>query len=133
MSEIKDLIAKIPDSGYKIVPKRRKKTKRKIVTARDYRNMDWQPRPRSPDLEPGQLLPRRTDWDHVGITARMAYATMLQTRPELIASVQDVGQDAINDLLFRLAEAKESLLGVVAMTDSAFIRLLAAAHHKRSG
>jgi hypothetical protein len=41
------------------------------------------------------------------------------------------GNDTINELLFRLASEKERLLGIVAMMDSAFIRVLAAAHHER--
>ncbi len=60
----------------------------------------------------------------------MAYAVMLQTRAELIDSVWDADDATTNELLFRLADAKERLLGIVAMTDGAFLRVLAAAHHK---
>jgi len=77
------------------------------------------------------LLPRRTDWDETGITARMAYAVMLKTRAEVIESPQKAGDDAGNEVLFRLASEKERLLGIVAMIEGAFCRVLAAAHHER--
>jgi hypothetical protein len=129
MSDLKDLISTIQDSGYELVAKRKQKAK--LATARDYRNLDCEPWKRSPTLEPGKLLPRRIDWDQTGITARMAYAAMLQTRAQLIASIQHTDADATNELLFRLADTKERLLGIAAMTGSALIRVLAAAHHER--
>jgi hypothetical protein len=85
MSELKDLI---PYSGYELVAKRKQRAKPKLATARDYRNLDWEPWKQSPNLEPGQLLPRRTDWDQTGINARLAYAIMLQNRAALIKSIR---------------------------------------------
>jgi hypothetical protein len=131
MSEPRDLIANIPDSGYELVAKRKQKTKRKLATTRDYLKLDWEPWKRPPSLEAGQLLPRRTDWDETGITARMACAVMLKTCAELIESLQKAGDDASNEVLFRLASEKERLLGIVAMIEGAFCRVLAAAHHER--
>ena len=129
MSELKNLISTIQDSGYELVAKRKERAK--LATASDYRNLDWEPWKRSPSLEPGQLLPTRTDWDHAGVDALMAYAVMLQTRAELVKSIQNADENTINELLFRLADTKERLLGIAAMTDAAFARVLAAAHHER--
>ena len=129
MSTLSDKISAIPDSGYELVEKPKRKQKIKLATARDFRELDWKPWKRPPSAEPG-LIPRRLDWDQAGITARMAYALMLQSRAELIKSVQNADDDTNNELLFQLASTKERLLGIVAMMDSAFVRVLAAVHHK---
>jgi hypothetical protein len=127
MSDLNDLIS---DSGYELVAKRKQRSKAKPATARDYLELDWEPWKRSPCVEPGGLLPRRSDWDQGGITARMAYAAMLLTRAELIESIQNLDDETIEEILFRLANTKERLLGIAAMTDAALTRVMAAAHHK---
>jgi hypothetical protein len=102
----------------------------KLATADDYRNVDWKPWKRPSSLKPGALLPRRSDWDEIGITARMAYAAMLMSREALIKSAIEADDEVMDEILSRLTTSREKLHQIVTMIDCALTRTLAAAHHK---
>ena len=123
MSTLSDRISAIPDSGFKVAQKQKRKQKTKLAAARDFLETDWEAWKRGPSIKPGKLIPRRLDWDETGVVARMAYAVMLQSRTELIESIQNTEDETTEELLFRLASEKERLLGIVAMMDAAFTRV----------
>jgi len=70
----KSLIGTVKHSGYELVRKR--KPTRKLATMRDYAKIDF--KPWKPD-ESGQLVPSAKTMYSLGVTARLAFATVLRT------------------------------------------------------
>jgi hypothetical protein len=72
--------------------------------------------------------------DGIGVTARIAYGIMLQTRDKLIDMHATLGHDHIDHLMGDLANDAEALKSMVAMMEAAYCRVLAAASaHQLAG
>lgn len=118
-------IASVKKSGLGIVRERAKRGR--LATMRDYATADFKPWTREPGMAPGELVPSAEIMDGFGVSCRMAYGIMLQSRETLIALHSKVDHDATDSLMANLLNTSERLKEIVQMVDGAYLRLLASA------
>ena len=80
----KSAVTRVVKSGFDLVPT--KKFRGKRATISDYAKVDFKPWKRLPDMDEGELVPSNAFLISLGLPCRMAYAIMLLTREDLIAS-----------------------------------------------
>jgi hypothetical protein len=118
-------ISKIQRSGFELV--KRRKTRGKLATMRDYAKADFKPLKPDKDMKPGELIPADKILLGCGVPARMAYAILLKTKDAVIAMYDRADIKIIDTLMVSMAEAAETLKVTVHVLDTAYLRVLAAA------
>jgi hypothetical protein len=83
------------------------KTGSKNATWRDVAKMDFKPWTLDKRLPPGELFPTREGWEEMGFTARVAYATMLRTKEQLMEGMPPL--KTLKDLIYNLEHHREGL------------------------
>jgi hypothetical protein len=101
------------------------RSERASGTLEDYAAIDWKPWTRDPSLGPTGLYPPREATDRHGVNCRLAYALMLRSRDELIASHGELEHELVDKLMANLLETGEWLKAMAEMVESAYARLLA--------
>jgi hypothetical protein len=114
----------VPLSGLELVPRR--KHRGKIATARDCSKMDFEPWHRTPDMQPDELVPSNEVLREFGVYARMAYAIMLRTKPELMEMPNTLDEDKVENMMANLLSTAEEMKQIVSMIESAYMRMLVA-------
>ncbi len=121
-------VAAVKKSGFKLVPtKESGKGKGKLATERDYAKIDWKPWKREKGMRKGELLPNAGSFERCYVPARIAYATNLMDRKDLIDMHGKADHGHVDKVMGSLFETSEWLKGVVRMIDIAYIRTLASA------
>jgi hypothetical protein len=126
---LKELFAKsgMPLGGYELKHRSEQRQPKDIVTASELAAMDFAPW--KMDHPPGQPGPSRKVMDNLGVSARFAAAFVERSKSELIGMWQDEpNQEELFDLVDNLQEAAEKMMAMVAMVQTAHLRLLVAAH-----
>jgi hypothetical protein len=77
-------------------------------------------------MRPGELIPADKVLLDCGIPARLAYATMLRTKAQLVKMFDEVEIEHIDSMLASYCETAERLKAIVSMLDTAYLRILVA-------
>ena len=80
----KSAVSRVLKSGFDLVPT--KKSRGKPATVSGMAKIDFKPWKRLPDMKEGELAPSNEMLTSLGFPCRMAFAIMLLTREQLIAS-----------------------------------------------
>jgi hypothetical protein len=112
--------------GFELV--KRRKPRGEPATLKDWARVEFTPLAPDKDRNPKETFPP-TDATLLscGFPARMAYATMLRTKEELIDGFNKLDGEDIDKTLTCMAEAAETLKAIVYVLDSAHTRVLVAA------
>jgi hypothetical protein len=118
-------VSRVIKSGFDLVPTRKSTGKRASIS--DYANMDFKPWKREPGMRKNELFPSLELIDRHAVACRAAYASMLMSRDEMIASVRRTDQEQLDTIMAIFAEASEFLKTNAFMVESAYMRMLASA------
>jgi hypothetical protein len=121
MTQKKSTVQSVRRSGLELVPCG--KPKGKLASARDFAKLNWKPW-KHPATKP--LSPSPDSLEGLGVTARLAYATMLKSRADLIEMHQTVEHETVDKLMAGLFQAAEDFKALAKMIESAYARILAA-------
>jgi hypothetical protein len=111
-------IRSVRRSGLELIPERKRRGK--LATAKDLAKVDWKPWKSDPDAISGEMMHK------LGVSARLAYATVLQSRAKLIEMHKTMNHEDVDELMAGLAQAFEKFKMIAAMIDTAYVRILAA-------
>jgi hypothetical protein len=122
-------ISSIKRSGFELVQKRKSSGKR--ATMSDYAKINFEPWVRDPDMHPNALIPADDVLTNCGVPARLAYATMLQTKEHLAGMFDKIEIECIDNMIASYAEAAETLKAITFILEAAYTRVLVAgAYHQ---
>jgi hypothetical protein len=121
----KSAITRVVKSGLDLVPT--KKFRGKRATMSDYAKIDFKPWKREPGMGKDELFPSDEALTHLGVSCRIAYATMLMTREDLIAMHGKLDPAVADQMMANLSDATERLKEIAHMTEVAYARVLASA------
>jgi hypothetical protein len=93
----------------------------------DYAKVDFKPWKRLPDMKEEELAPSNEFLISLGLPCRMAYAIMLLTREDLIASHGKLDHAVVDKMMAELLNAGERLKEIAHMAEAAYVRVLASA------
>lgn len=113
------------DSGLDLIPRRRV-PKKEQATVHDYAEAKWKPWRRSPGMHPNDLLPSKVTIQAVIAGGRLAFATNLKTKRELVAMLDSLQPAAGDALMTNIINAAEAAKTIANMCETAYARLLAA-------
>jgi hypothetical protein len=108
--------------GTRVLPQPKEDEMSKPATMRDYAKVDFKAW-KNPE---GKLIPSDKTLARFGIPARLAYATMLRTKDELIDGMGRLPIVALDELLTHLSTAERDLKEIAGMIESAQLRILSA-------
>ena len=118
-------ISKVERIGYELVKTRKRAAK--PATMRDYAKIDFEPW-KDERRKPGEKFPPTPETlDNCGVSARLAYVTMLRTKDELIGMFDELPIEVIDEMMTGFQVTAEQLKAVVLTIDIAYARLLVAA------
>jgi hypothetical protein len=121
----KSAITRVVKSGLDLVPS--KKFRGKRATMSDYARIDFKPWKREPDMGKTELFPSDEALTSLGVSGRIAYAIMLKSREDLIASHGKLDHAVVDQMMANLSDATERLKEIAHMVEAAYIRMLASA------
>jgi hypothetical protein len=121
----KSAITRVVKSGLDLVPT--KKFRGKPATMSDYAKVDFKPWNREPGMGKTELFPSDEALTNLGVSYRIAYATMLMTREDLIAMHGSLDPAVADQMMANLSDATERLKEIAHMTEAAYARVLASA------
>jgi hypothetical protein len=121
----KSAITRVVKSGLDLVPT--KKFRGKRATMSDYAKIDFKPWKREPGMGKTELFPSDKALAHLGVSCRIAHATMLMTREDLIAMHGKLDHAITDQMMANLSDATERLKEIAHMTEAAYARVLASA------
>jgi hypothetical protein len=121
----KSAITRVVKSGLELVPT--KKTRGKLATMSDYAKAEFKPWKREPGMGKDELLPSDEALTSFGVSCRIAYAIMLRSREELIASHGKIDHADVDKMMANLSDATERFKELAFMIDQAYHRVLASA------
>ena len=121
----KSAISLVEMSGLDLVPTRKRHGK--PATMRDYATIDFSPWTREPGMKKNELLPSDETVNRLAVSCRIAYATMLKSREDLIAMHGKANHELVDELMADLADTAERLKELAEMVEGAYARVLASA------
>ena len=121
----KSAVSLVEMSGLDLVPTR--KSRGKPATMRDYAKIDFSPWTREPGMKKNELFPSDEKVNRLAVSCRIAYATMLKSREDLIAMHGKANHGLIDEFVANLVDTAERLKVLTEMVEGAFARVLASA------
>jgi hypothetical protein len=94
---------------------------------RDYATIDFSPWTREPGMKKDELLPSDKMVNRLTVSCRIAYATMLKSREDLIAMHGKTNHELVDEFMANLADTAERLKELTHMVEGAYARVLASA------
>src|ERR1700688_4477963 len=109
----KSAITRVVKSGLDLVPSQKFRGKR--ATMSDYAKIDFKPWKREPGMGKTELFPSDEALTSLGVSSRIAHATMLMTREDLIAMHGKLDHAHVDKMMANLADATERLKEIAHM------------------
>jgi hypothetical protein len=121
-------VASVPKLGYELVRKR--KSRGKPATMRDYAKLDFEPWSRPEPESAGQTLPPTDEMmASIGFWVRVATLTNAKTKPELVDMLAVMNDELADETMAGFSDSIERLKAMVLTLDQAYLRTRCAALH----